>query len=114
MEIRLASSLDCERLRRLAERDTARVPDGPLLIAERADELLAALSLDSGSAIADPFAPTAQIVAVLRAYAAPSAMSRRTRVGSIIDLLRTEAEHADLARLRGRPDQHRRRQSRPQ
>jgi hypothetical protein len=58
-------------------------PPMPLLVAEVDGELSAALSLADGSSIADPFRPTAQLVALLRAHAAavtPSPPKRRRRV----------------------------------
>ena len=54
---------------RLAALDSASVPVEPLLVAELDGELSAALSLRDGMAIADPFRPTADIVALLRAHA---------------------------------------------
>jgi hypothetical protein len=63
---------DDERaLHRLAALDSAAsLPPAPLLVAELDGELSAALSLTDGSAVADPFRPTAEIVALLRAHAA--------------------------------------------
>jgi hypothetical protein len=70
VELRPATGRDASELERLAQLDSARVPDGSLLVAESAGRLVAALSLDSGKAIADPFAPTAHLVDALRAQAA--------------------------------------------
>jgi hypothetical protein len=80
---------DDERaLYRLAALDSAAgVPPAPLLVAELDGELSAALSLTDGSSIADPFRPTADIVALLRAHAgqagarglSPRAPRRRRR-----------------------------------
>ncbi len=68
--IRLAARDDQLALARLAALDSAdRVPAGPLLLAEVAGELRAALSLEDGAAIADPFYPTAHIVELLRGHA---------------------------------------------
>jgi hypothetical protein len=66
-------------LRRLAALDSAPVPAQPLLVAELDGELSAALSLHDGTSIADPFRPTAQIVALLRAHAAAATQAPRTR-----------------------------------
>jgi hypothetical protein len=81
--IRLARETDVAALQRLAQRDTRPVPGGRLLIAERDGVVDAALSLDSGQAIADPFKPSAELVALLRARAAvrdaPPSMSLRRR-----------------------------------
>lgn len=70
IEIRNAIPADGPRLRRLAQRDSASLPQWPLLVAEQDGEVRAALSLVSGEAIADPFVPTQRLIAALRAYAA--------------------------------------------
>jgi hypothetical protein len=72
---------DDERaLFRLAALDSAAgVPAAPLLVAEVDGELSAALSLHDGSVIADPFRPTADIVALLRAHVAAVTPARRKR-----------------------------------
>ena len=72
---------DDERaLIRLAALDSAAgVPPRPLLVAEVDGELSAALSLSDDTSIADPFRPTADIVALLRAHAAAATPAPRTR-----------------------------------
>jgi hypothetical protein len=60
---------DAEALARLAALDSAPVPGAPFLLAEVGGELRAALSLADGAAIADPFHPTAPLVALLRTRA---------------------------------------------
>ncbi|UJA21604.1 hypothetical protein HJD18_16185 [Thermoleophilia bacterium SCSIO 60948] len=77
IEIRNAVDSDLPALRRLAERDTAPIPTGELLLAIESGEVLAARSA-SGEVIADPFAPTAALVATLEAAANPSP-GRRAR-----------------------------------
>jgi len=64
--LRLATSADANRVRTLAELDSARVPTGEVLLAEVDGRLRAALSLDAGHAIADPFHRTADLVRLLR------------------------------------------------
>jgi hypothetical protein len=64
---------------RLAALDSAAVPPAPLLVADVDGELGAALSLRDGTSIADPFRPTADIVALLRAHAAAATPSPRKR-----------------------------------
>jgi hypothetical protein len=77
--IRPAFAEDDQAIRRLAALDSAeRLPHHPLLLAEVDGELRAALSLVDGSAIADPFAPTVHLVALLRTHARASEMPRRT------------------------------------
>jgi hypothetical protein len=71
LTIRPAYADDCVALHRLAALDSApAVPQGPLLLAERDGELRAALSLADGTVVADPFHPTAALVALLRVHAA--------------------------------------------
>jgi len=64
--IRPAHAGDERALRRLAALDSAELPAEPLLIAEVEGGLRAALSLADGAAIADPFAPTVDVIALLR------------------------------------------------
>jgi hypothetical protein len=70
---------DHTALARLAALDSASFPAGPLLVAELDGELSAALSLHDGTSIADPFRPTAAIVALLRAHAAAARPAPRRR-----------------------------------
>jgi len=85
--IRPARESDLPALQRLAERDCASIPDGSLLVAERDGEIDAALAIESGAAIADPFKPTADLVSLLRARAKllrkrpPRHTDRRLRLG---------------------------------
>jgi hypothetical protein len=66
LTIRLATPADLPMLRRLAQLDTAPAPRlGPMLVAEVGGELHAALPLDGGPAIADPFRRSAELVAML-------------------------------------------------
>jgi hypothetical protein len=64
---------------RVAALDSARVPQAPLLVAEVNGQVRAALSIETGSSIADPFHPTSDLLELLQAHAA--ATSRRTRPG---------------------------------
>jgi hypothetical protein len=63
--IRAARGSDGSALDRLAALDSAHVPAGELLVAEADGSVVAALSPDTGAAIADPFRPTADVVALL-------------------------------------------------
>jgi len=66
LTIRMAVSADTEALSRLAQLDSVRPPGPvPMLVAEVGGELRAALPLDGGPAIADPFRPTVELVAIL-------------------------------------------------
>jgi hypothetical protein len=64
--IRLATAGDQRALERLAELDSTRAPAGTTLIAELRGRPVAAVSLDDGEQIADPFVPTADITELLR------------------------------------------------
>jgi hypothetical protein len=66
LTIRMAVSTDAAALSRLAQLDSAPAPGPvPMLVAEVGGELRAALPLDGGRAIADPFQRTAELVAIL-------------------------------------------------
>jgi hypothetical protein len=66
LTIRMAVSADAEALGRLAQLDSAPSPAPvPMLVAEVGGELRAALPLHGGPAIADPFRPTVELVAIL-------------------------------------------------
>jgi hypothetical protein len=68
--IRAARGSDGPALARLAALDSKRPLAGSVLVAERDGELAAAFSLETGGHVADPFAPTAELVALLRLHAA--------------------------------------------
>jgi hypothetical protein len=81
LTIRMAVPTDTERLNDLAQLDSARVRDGvPMLVAEIDGELRAALPLDGGRAIADPFHQTAEIVDMLAQRALQLAPPARHRI----------------------------------
>ena len=63
--VRRSTSADQGALARLAALDSASPPRGPALVAEADSRMLAALPLGSGRPIADPFEPTAELVALL-------------------------------------------------
>jgi hypothetical protein len=68
--IRLAVAADVPALDRLAQLDSApAVPHAPVLVAESDGELRAARSLVDGRSIADPFRPTAGLLALLETRA---------------------------------------------
>ena len=67
--IRVARDSDRNELIRLAERDSASLPGGALLIAEVDGSIRAALGLESGAIVADPFHRTAELVSLLRSRA---------------------------------------------
>jgi len=69
LRIRAATDADMAALVRLARLDSSRPPAGTILVAEDDGELVAAMGVEDGAAIADPFRPTAAIVEMLRVRA---------------------------------------------
>ncbi len=67
---RHATAGDDGAVGRLAALDSARRLSGHVLLAEVDGRPVAALSVDDGEAVADPFAPTAHVVQMLRLQAA--------------------------------------------
>jgi hypothetical protein len=70
MLMRRATAADAGRIWELARLDDKRLPAGPYLVAELAGSIEAAVSLSSGSVVANPFRLTADAVAKLRIRAA--------------------------------------------
>jgi hypothetical protein len=64
--VRRFQERDIDAIRILAALDEKDLPKGGVLVAELHGELVAALPLDGGPALADPFRPTASIVELLR------------------------------------------------
>jgi hypothetical protein len=89
--IRLLGEGDSDQLRRLAERDSAIVPNARMLGAERNGRLIAAVSLTGteGAIMADPFELTKDAVALLK-----------MRLSQIQGVEIGEGRHPRLGRLR--------------
>jgi hypothetical protein len=66
LTIRRATTADEFAVRRLAALDSSSPPTGEVILAEMGDELWAAVSVDTGAAIADPFRPSGDLVDLLR------------------------------------------------
>ena len=85
---RLDGEADRHAVERVAGRDSAEVPAGELLGAELEGELVAAMALADRTVIADPFAPTAEAVVLLRRRAeqirAAEGGGRRRIVGRLL------------------------------
>jgi hypothetical protein len=97
LTVRHAVASDLSELARLAALDSATPPRGPALVAEADSRMLAALPLGSGRPIADPFEPTAEIVALLelRAEQLSKADNRPRGLGERLrSLLRARPSHA--------------------
>jgi hypothetical protein len=83
--IRHAADRDRAALRRLAALDGVDFVPGSWLVADADGHLAAALHLDDGKVIADPFTPTAAVRRVLELWAAqvtgrPGGLRRRLRL----------------------------------
>jgi hypothetical protein len=95
--VRRAVATDRSELERLAALDSATPPRGPALVALADSRMLAALPIGSGRPIADPFEPTAEIVALLELRARQlDAGERRSRgwTDRLRSVLRPRASHA--------------------
>ena len=85
--IRLARADDAPALAELAALDGKPVPAGTVLLAEDRGSARAALALADGTAVADPFQPTADLVSLLELRAAQMAMpEERPRGGRTLPL----------------------------
>ena len=71
-----ATTADAAALERLAALDSASPLTGEVMLARAGGDVRAALSLETGRVVADPFYPSADLVALLRA-AAGDAKPRR-------------------------------------
>jgi hypothetical protein len=70
LTLRVAGPDDTPAVRRLAQLDSSRPPSGRVLLAVVGSEPVAALGVETGTVVADPFRPTAVAVATLRQAAA--------------------------------------------
>jgi hypothetical protein len=95
LTVRHAVASDLSELARLAALDSASPPRGPALVAEADSRMLAALPLGSGRPIADPFEPTAEVVALLELRAEQLREGERGGLGERMrSLLRLRPTHA--------------------
>jgi hypothetical protein len=79
--IRAARGSDGADLERIAQLDSTHVPAGSLLVAEADGRIVAAIATATGEAIADPFLPTADVLALLRLRVAGPFHGRRSPTG---------------------------------
>jgi hypothetical protein len=75
--LRPATSADTADLERLAALDSARPLSGEVMLAHAEGEVRAAVSLETGRVVADPFYPSLELVPLLRAAAGGDAPRRR-------------------------------------
>ncbi|HEX5980955.1 MAG TPA: hypothetical protein VFY52_07700 [Thermoleophilaceae bacterium] len=87
LTIRRADSSDTSALFRLAALDSASPPTGEALLAEVGGELWAAVEVDSGTAIADPFRPSGELVDLLRLQLSLDGRPERSGRGALSRLL---------------------------
>jgi hypothetical protein len=79
--IRKASEADASDVWRVSLLDSQRPLEGPALVGEIDGKVAAAISLDTGRVVADPFRPTAELVTHLRMRASGIlAADRRPRL----------------------------------
>ena len=95
LTVRFAAASDLSELARLAALDSGKPPRGPALVAEADSRMLAALPLGSGRPIADPFEPTAEVVALLQLRAEQLREGEQRSLGERArSLLRLRPNHA--------------------
>jgi hypothetical protein len=87
LTIRHADASDMGALFRLAALDSAAPLTGDALVAEVGGELWAAVELETGSAIADPFRQSGELVDLLRLQASLDGGADRPRRRSLARLL---------------------------
>jgi hypothetical protein len=89
LTVRTATEADGADLLRLARLDSSRPPSGQIIVAEDRGVMVAAMSVDNGATIADPFRATAAIVAMLHLRAEQLLEPRqRAQRGTLLSLRR--------------------------
>jgi hypothetical protein len=81
--LRHAHAGDREAIVRLAQLDSQPAPRGALVVAEAEGRIVAALALEAGGAIADPFVRTAELLELLRLRAAQLSGESNARRGGL-------------------------------
>jgi hypothetical protein len=81
--IRAARAEDVREIARVAGRDTHELPEGALLVAKVGSDVRAAISLEDGTIIADPFHRTAELVAMLKIRAGAGSRAGRGRIAPL-------------------------------
>jgi hypothetical protein len=81
--LRPSTAADAAALERLAALDSASPLTGDVMLAYAGGDVRAALSLETGRAVADPFYPSAELVELLRAASGSSSRRRRRRAARV-------------------------------
>ena len=90
--IRHSTAADAARVRELAELDSRPAPVGDTIVAEIEGELWAAVGIDDGGAVSDPFHPTEELVWLLQMRAEQERAMRAP--GSLVGRLMTVRQNA--------------------
>ena len=77
--LRPSTATDAAALERLAALDSARPLTGEVILAYAGGDVRAALSLETGRVVADPFYPSAELVELLRAASGNAPRRSRRR-----------------------------------
>ena len=77
--LRPSTAADAASLERLAALDSARPLTGEVMLAHAGGDVRAALSLETGRVVADPFYPSAELVELLRAASGNAPRRSRRR-----------------------------------
>ena len=83
LRLRYATPDDAIALERLAELDSRRPPRGVVLLADVGGALWAAVSLDDGHLVADPFRPSGELAFLLAQRARDLRRAHRGRLGRL-------------------------------
>ncbi len=102
LSLRRLGAADDEALERLAERDSAETPRGDVLGAELEGHLIAAVSLDSGELVADPFTRTEPARSLLELRVKQLGV-RRPRRGYRLAVPKTGSPATNVASASGTP-----------
>jgi hypothetical protein len=96
LSTRYATPDDADALARLAQLDSSRPPRGVVLLAEVGDELWAAISLDDGHLIADPFRLSGEVAFDLAQRARRVKRAERGRMGRLPRVFPTSDDELSL------------------
>ena len=81
--LRPSTAADAAALERLAALDSARPLTGEVMLAHAGGDVRAALSLETGRVVADPFYPSAELVELLRTASGKAPRRSRRRAARV-------------------------------